>query len=88
MAHKFPHNFAIKGNRDWVVAKNINEIFVSLGIEPVPHPYDKYTAPALYYYIGEDNKVYEDERYDKEIMDRIVLCQPSEYYELVRRNLL
>ena len=88
MKKKFPHNFAIKGDRDWVQAKRINAIFVSLGVESEPHPYDKYTAPGLYYYIGNDNKVYSGERYDKEIMERIVLGIPREYYELRERNML
>lgn len=88
MKKKFPHNFAIKGDRDWVQAKRINAIFVSLGVKSEPHPYDKYTAHGLYYYIGDDNKVYSGERYDKEIMERIVLGLPREYYELRKRNML
>lgn len=78
------HTFAIKGNRDWVIAKVINSIFVNLGATSVPHPYDFYTAPGMYYYLDADNKVRMATRFDKEIMERIVLSSPSEYYEMVR----
>lgn len=88
MKKKFPHNFAIKGDRDWTQAKRINAIFVSLGIESEPHPYNEYTASGLYYYIGDDNNVHSGERYDKEIMERIVLATPREYYALRERNLI
>lgn len=43
---KLPHTFAIKGNREWSIAKRINNIFVNLGVQSVPHPYDFYTAPG------------------------------------------
>lgn len=78
------HTFAIKGNRDWTIAKRINNIFVSLGATDVPHPYDFYTAPGLYYYLDTDNKVCMAKRFDKEIMERIVLSSPNEYYEMVK----
>ena len=78
------HTFAIKGNKDWTIAKRINNIFVNLGVPSVSHPYDFYTAHGLYYYLGIDNKVYMAKRFDKEIMERIVLSSPSEYYEMIK----
>lgn len=88
MRNKTAYNFAIKGSRDWTIAKMINNIFVSYDIEPVPHPYDDYTAPGLYYYIGHDNKVHSGHRYDLDILERVVLSTPKEYYELLKRNLI
>lgn len=78
------HTFAIKGNRDWTIAKKINNIFVNLGATSVPHPYDFYTAPGLYYYLDANNEVRMAKRFDKEVMERIVLSSPSEYYEMVK----
>ena len=78
------HTFAIKGNRDWTIAKKINNIFVNLGATSVPHPYDFYTAHGLYYYLDVNNEVRIAKRFDKEVMERIVLSSPSEYYEMVK----
>lgn len=78
------HKFAIKGNSDWVIAKRINNIFVNLGATSVPHPYDFYREHGLYYYLDADNKVCIAKRFDKEIMERIVLSLPSEYYTMVK----
>lgn len=82
--NKLSHKFAIKGNRDWTIAKRINNIFVNLGATSAPHPYDFYTAHGLYYYLDADNKVRIAKRFDKEIMERIVLSSPNEYYEMVK----
>ena len=78
------HKFAIKGNGDWVIAKRINNIFVNLGATSVPHPYDFYRESGLYYYLDADNEVRIAKRFDKEIMERIVLSSPNEYYEMVK----